>query len=142
MPRTLSVKAVVIGSVVDMFGATLGIAIGLLLFGSTVKALGGSDDQIKLYFQATTFRICAMVFGLSFSVLGGFVAARVAKARELLHGGATGMVRIAMSLLMLAISKEETHLPIWHSILIYVAVLPAALLGGHLGRLRSGHPTQ
>jgi peptidoglycan/LPS O-acetylase OafA/YrhL len=143
MPRTVNLKAVVIGSLVDLIGGSVAGAVALLAFSSVVlRARGVPADQVKLYYEAIAFKVCGFAFSLSFSVLGGFVAARIAKRRELVHAGATGLVRIAVSLLVLAISRDATRLPIWHWVLIYVTVLPAALLGGYLGHLRSRLPTQ
>ena len=142
MPRTVNLKAVVIGSLVELIGGTVAGAVALLAFSSVLRARGVPADQVKLYYEAIAFKVCGFAFSLSFSVLGGFVAARIAKRRELVHAGATGLVRIAESLLVLAISGDATRLPIWHWVLIYVTVLPAALLGGYLGHLRSRLPTQ
>ena len=140
MPRAVNLNAVAMGSLVDLFGSTVAGAVALLAFSSVLRVHGVPADQVKLYYEAIAFKVCGFAFSKSFSVLGGFVAARIAKRRELVHAGATGLVRIAVSLLVLAISRDATRLPIWHLVLIYVTVLPAAVLGGHLGRLKSRLP--
>jgi hypothetical protein len=141
MPRTVNLKAVAVGFLVDLVGGTVAGTAAGLIFSSVLRARGVPADQVKLYYEAIAFKVCGFAFSLSFSVLGGFVAARIAKRRELVHAGATGLVRIAVSLLLgLAISGDATRLPIWHWVLIYVKVLPAAVLGGHLARLKSRLP--
>ena len=66
-------------------------------------------------------------------MLGGFVAARLAKEKELKHAGLVGVLSIVTGLLphILGSSVRE---PLWYSAIAYMLTLPVAMLGGYFGK--------
>ena len=132
MEKSFELKAVAIGSLVNVGGKHVGDILGHLVVTITLVARGMTVDQLKLVPHHAAYLVWYLICTFIFSALGGFAAAKIAQSRELLHAGATGLVRIALGPVMFAITQDE--MPLWHSVLTYVSVLPAALLGGYLGR--------
>ena len=66
------------------------------------------------------------------SVLGGFVAGRLAKALEIKHGAAVGVGSMIVSTLEQALAENSTPLPEWFVLISYLAAIPAGALGGYL----------
>lgn len=69
--------------------------------------------------------------GLLMSVLGGFLAGRLAKIDEVHHGAAAGFGSLVLSLLLSSgVPAESAHS--WRDVLVSVAVVPAAAVGGYM----------
>ena len=59
-------------------------------------------------------------------MLGGYVAGRVSKTHEVLHGGIVGGIGLLFGLLF------WTSLPLWYSIVSLLGVIPCGMLGGRI----------
>jgi hypothetical protein len=78
--------------------------------------------------------------GLLLSVVGGFVAGRLAKIDEVHHGAAAGFSSLVASLLIGWGSPVQGALS-WRDVLLPLAVVPAAALGGYIAaRLNARTP--
>jgi hypothetical protein len=64
-------------------------------------------------------------------VLGGFVAARVAKQAPLAHGVALGVVAMLIGALV-GEDPFTAAMPAWYRIACWVLVIPSAVLGAKL----------
>ncbi len=79
-----------------------------------------------------------MLGGLACTVLGGYVAARFANHSEYANAFAVGVASLVFGeLVIIAFSQE---LPLWLRLVGDLAVVPAALLGGHLRVLQKRAP--
>ena len=127
-------SAVIIGSAVDIGGTMVtSFVIGIVAAAMLLKP-GELPTQLQARLLTNAgFLTAEFVVGLSFSCLGGFVAARLAKRRERAHAAMTGAVCLGLGLVS-AIALPESHLPLWFRIAGYLLVLPVALLGGALAR--------
>jgi uncharacterized BrkB/YihY/UPF0761 family membrane protein len=132
--RRWSASAVLIGSLVDIGGSLVVGVIVAAVEGARLIAQGFRQEELTARLYADKgFLVSGMVVGLIFSAVGGFVPARLAKKRELAHGGATAAVCILLSL---AMTGSSSGLPGWYFV-SYAFVLPAALLGAAVGRARN-----
>jgi len=72
----------------------------------------------------------AVTYGVMFAMVGGFVAARLAPSRPLLHAGGLGvMVALAASVSLVASASAEATWSQWSALAL---VAPSACLDGWL----------
>lgn len=131
--RRIRIKAVVLGVLVDVGGSLIsGVGLGIVL-AILLLARGGGDPAALERLESAWWMLATGFFmGIAFTILGGFVAGRVAGEREVLHGAVTGGVSA-----LLAIPLSLT-MPLWYALLCFVAVPFAAMLGARLARRPRG----
>jgi hypothetical protein len=122
----LKIWPVAAGIVVDVCG-TLVVAV---LYMSVVFGPQFADGQVTEDMLTPTHQAIGAALGLMLSALGGFVAGRLAKIDEVNHGAATGFGSLMFSLLLAWSVPAEAHS--WRDLLVSLAVVPAAALGGYM----------
>ena len=126
--KGIRVKAVLLGVLTDIGGSVVvGIVIGVVI-GVVLAARGVPANEIAARLHGVAVLIPSLVLGFGFTALGGYVAGRVAKQSEVLHGGIVGAIGIPFGLLFAA------SLPLWYSIVSIVGVVPFGMLGGLFAR--------
>jgi len=124
-------KAVTFGVLADIAGTFLAGIVLLVVLGSVLVSRGASPEELdRALMQSDAYLMLAGVVGLGFTVLGGYVAARVANQREYYHGLLTGVVVLAFGELMTNLSPEGY--PLAYRIIGDLLAIPAALFGAHL----------
>jgi len=106
------------------------VLVGYLVFGVPTILLftfAGIDPR-----QAPElgFRIWSTVYGVFFAFVGGYVAARMAGKREILH--ASAMACILAFLATVSLIAQPGHGSLWSQIAALGFMTPAAILGGVL----------
>ena len=122
------------GFVVDFLGTNvasvgLGIAMGRIAIGLS------SNSSYVLVEDPSLLLWSSVAVGSLFTFLGGYVAARWAGFRFLLHGAATGALSLTLSLPFVFGANETT--PAW---LLYggpAITIPLAILGGWIASRRA-----
>jgi hypothetical protein len=132
--HNISIRAVILASLA-VFGVDIVTNFVLIsLFGGPTFGSGMSEDQMRgalqVLFQDARYLTLALILGTASTVLGGYLAARLARAVPYLNALAFGVVGLTVSML------TSGELPIWFKILGFGLTLPAALLGGHIAKLR------
>jgi hypothetical protein len=131
----ISLKAVVLG-----FGAVLVLdalvgAVLLAILGGDVLVEGKSEHQVIEAIQASgsglAFLLSSVVLGSLTTVVGGYLAAHIAKSYPYFNALALGLLGGAFGLLF------WPQYPLWFNLLGLVLVVPAALLGAHVLTLSS-----
>ncbi len=126
-------KAVLFGVTTDLFGSTIGGMVLLVLFSSMLVAQGQAPEEISpMLLQSNQYLFLSLAVGLTFTVLGGYVAARVANHRERRHALIVGVIVLIIGEIM--VSGDPTGMPLSIRIIGDLLVVPAALLGAHLRR--------
>jgi hypothetical protein len=129
----IRIKALIAGAVVDN-------ALTLFLMNVLAAALvfaGISADEAFSRLKSANGLLLGLIIGLGCTGLGGYVAGRVAKQAEVLHGAL-----VAAAGMVLALVFHDSKDPLWFSILGFVAMLPAGMAGGYSAhRRRMGSPT-
>jgi surface polysaccharide O-acyltransferase-like enzyme len=76
----------------------------------------------------------ATVYRTIYSILGSYIAARLAPYRPMLHALVLGVVGFIVSVIGLAVTwdKEAVFGPHWYPIALVILALPAAWIGGKL----------
>ena len=132
--KGLSFYAIAAGAATDMFGTLMVTITIATVAGGSLLAQGVPEDEIGVRLSQDMRTLAwSVALGLVASVGGGFVAARVAKFRELTHGASAGAVGLVLSTISAVVSP--TVLPTWYVITGYGLVVPAAALGGWIGKL-------
>ena len=135
MATRISLKAIFLAAIADIactygYGFLSGMTVFLLF-----QARHLPPARAVHCLMGGPFLLTAVVAGGAAALLGGFIAARIARARELLHA-ALAVVPCMLLGVVLKLTGKVSPTPTWYTIAAYAAVIPAALLGGHLGVLR------
>ncbi|MFC1613914.1 hypothetical protein ACFL5K_01305 [Gemmatimonadota bacterium] len=131
--RKFSIKAVIVGWLVDVlgsqiFGGILGVVAGVIL------VTKGTIDQetMQAYFSNSVwFLTVGFILGLCFTMLGGYLAARIAKFAELKHALGVGILSLVTGSLFVLLTGANPG-STWLLLAALILTVPAALLGGYL----------
>jgi hypothetical protein len=137
------ILAVVVGCLVDIFSSTVaGVAFGMIV-GIVLVVQGVRLEQIQQVFSnSAAVQFIGLLIGACGSILGGYVAAWMARQRELLHALATGIASLTIGIAMLSLqflSPIPVAQPVWTTIMAFILTVPAAICGGWLRQTVAGH---
>lgn len=122
-------KAVIVGVIVDNAGTLLLMTTLAAMLVST----GLSEDEVMGRMKSTNGLLLGLIIGLSFTVLGGYLAGRMAKQAEMLHGALVAVTGMTIALIF------RGGDPLWFDIAGFTLMLPAGIAGGYLAlRHRAG----
>ena len=129
MPKRSDIKftAVIVGVIVDNAGTLLLMTI----LASALVSTGLSEDEVMSRMKSTSGLLLGLIVGLSFTVLGGFFAAKMAGRAEILHG-----VLVAVVGMVLALVFREEGSPLWFDIAGLAGMLAAGMAGAYLAQRR------
>ncbi|MCK4648663.1 hypothetical protein KAT51_03975 [bacterium] len=133
MPKInkLSIKAIIIGLLVDHLGGMLGSVVFGIILGSIWISRGIGLDEMKIKLtQDLSCLISNLITCFVFTFLGSYVAARIAKTREIFHASIIGGVSFVLAVVFIKVNP----LPLWHSILFFILIIPVAILGGCIAK--------
>jgi hypothetical protein len=127
-------RAILLGFVTDhgasqIMGIVIGIGAGIFL-----AAQGRSADLQRMTHESTNFLLVVGALGSFFTVVGGFVAGRLAPQARYWNAAAVGLVDILVGFL------SHGHPPFWFSATGIAVTLPCALLGAFLAGLGQPPP--
>jgi Na+/H+-translocating membrane pyrophosphatase len=138
--RGSTVAAIAAGLAADVAGTFVGGIIVTIVLGVFLAGQGvAPEDMDTMLATSSAFQVFSMAFGLAFTVLGGYVAARVANHRELWHGMVLGIASLLFGELYLAVSGAEIDL--WQRIASWLLMVPAGIWGASLYRQRKRRST-
>ncbi len=125
-----------IGALVDIGGSFLVGAVYTIGYVAFLTAEGvAPDDMEARTLSDPAYLVVTIVIGLALMLVGGYVAGRVARTREIEHGGMVGVVSVAIGFLFL-FSDTGTY-PNWYFPVSFGLTIPAGLLGGYIARRRA-----
>ena len=129
-----SVKAIAVGALVMIALDLLTGVVSYMVFGDDALQAGATPQDIRamaeLLQQNDAYLVTALVFGIATTVLGGYVTARLARQVPLLNACALGIVGVLLGLSL----SGPADSPVWFNAIGYIAIVPAAIFGGYLGR--------
>ena len=124
----INIKAIAIGCLVDWAGTALfSLLFGMIAISTeTMRGMPAEQAADFLLQWSSTLPgvLFSMLFGLCFTCLGGYVAARVAPQETLINSAFVGSIGLAAGLPFMS------HAPIAGTIAGIVLSIPAATLGG------------
>jgi hypothetical protein len=131
--HAISIKAVLLATL-----AVMGVDIisGMMLLG--IYAPGLSSSMTEQQLQVALMRLMqnhqyvtvSLILGAASTVLGGYLAARLAGIVPYFNALAFGAVAVAIGALF------SGDLPTWYRVIAIGITIPAALLGAHLAKRR------
>jgi MFS family permease len=125
------VKAILLGIVTDIGGTYSVSFLFLILLSFTLGAGGGESGEVsRLMAESDVLRAMLFAIGMGFSVLGGYVAARVANRTELNASLLCGVCVVITGALLDAWFGNGGQTA--GQLALTLATIPAALFGGWL----------
>jgi hypothetical protein len=132
--KTLNPKAILIGCLVDWLGT---LAFDLFFVVTTgmmagVRGLNLEETGAALteWYQSVPGMGFSFLCGLGFTLLGGFVAAKIANAGNLLNSALVGAVGILLGLILTFEVFPNSEIPKAISYLSMLVSIPVSILGG------------
>ena len=129
-PRTLRSIVAVLAGVLSVI--ILSLATDVVLHASGVYPPWFQPMAEGLWILALAYRI---VYGIA----GGYIAARLAPNRPMIHAAIIGVIGLVLSIVGVAMhwNKGQEYGPKWFGVALIVTALPCAWLGGRLHVARS-----
>lgn len=129
--HAISIKAVLLASL-----AVIGVDIvsGMMLLGVYAPELTATmtDEQLRralaALMQNREYVVLSLVLGTASTILGGYLAARLARTVPYFNALAFGLLGVAIGLL------TSGDLPTWYRILAIGITIPAALIGAQIAK--------
>ena len=136
---SISLKAIALGSLIDIGGSLLVGALYAFTYAVVLAAQNIPPEEMqRRTLSDPGYYLVLLAMGLAFMAVGGYVAARVARAREIMHAFLVAVVAIGFSLLFLFLSSTDTsQYPAWYLPVSFGLTVPAALLGGYIAQRRA-----
>jgi hypothetical protein len=132
------ILAVVVGCLVDIVASTVAaVAFGMVAAVFLVMQGARLERMQHLLADSPAMRLGGLLIGACGSILGGYVAAWMARQRELHHALATGIASLTIGIAMLLLqflSPIPVTQPVWITVIAFMLTVPAAILGGWLRR--------
>jgi len=130
--KRMSLKGVVIGNITDILSTNV-VLFPVMIY--IVVSSGLSPDNAagsvaKILKASTLFFVSSCILGSLCSVLGGYIAARIAKHDELLNGGLSSILCVASGVYGLISGGAAGHL--WTHLVFLPLSVALGMLGGFL----------
>ena len=100
MTRRWNIKAVLLGALVDLGGSFLAGMLVFIVAGVIFGSTGATPEQTTDRLQGTGILALQAIVGAAFSLVGGYVAARISKAGELQHALASAGPCLAVGIIV------------------------------------------
>ena len=123
--RTINIKAIILGAMFDNIGYLFFTAIIGIVWG----IMGISVNEINTQIETIT----NIILALGFTFLGGYIAGRIAKHSEVLHGGIVGAIGILIGFIIIVAMSYPI---LWPEIVCFVGIIPIGMGGGCVARTR------
>lgn len=132
--------AILAGFAVDIAGSIISTW-GVIVAAVTIASIqsGGNNPRNLMAVWATDriYTLTMMVVGMVWSVVGGFVAAKIAGREHVRHAAITGVASTVLALFYAELQYVEAGLTSWWVVIGYLMAIPSAAAGGYLARLRA-----
>lgn len=143
------IRPILAGVIVDYVStAVLGTAY-LIAFSMKGGLENGdrSEETINKFLASPENLIILGIIGILCTILGGYVAGRLAEDIEVKHGTLVGLASLVLVTLQQSLFGESTPFPQWYEVVGYLVTVPAAALGGYLAQRQrelraTNHPTE
>jgi hypothetical protein len=103
----------------------------MMLLMTALVSQGLSQDEVVARMKTASGEFLSLIIGLGCTVLGGYVAGRMAGRAEVMHGALVAGIGMLVALLL-----RESGVPTLYDIAGFAGMLPAGMLGGYMARQR------
>ena len=108
--------------------SVVAIVVGYLVFGVSSAILFAASGQDPRVLPTPGFLVCSIVYGAAFAAFGGYLAARIANCKPLLHAGLVAAIIATGAIVAMIVERQASSLRSQIAVLFVMA--PAALAGG------------
>jgi len=127
---TINIKAIVLGAMFDNIGylfftAIIGIALGIT---------GISENEINTQVGSPIGSITNILLAFGFTFFGVYIAGRITKHSEVLHGGIVGAIGLILGFIIMVAMYFPIH---WPQIVSFVGIVPIGMTGGYFSKTRT-----
>ena len=122
-----------------MLRSVAGVVVGYLVFALAAAVLFRLTGQDPHAAVSLAYAVGATLYGIFFAGAGGFLAARIAGRRPLVHGGIVGLVIGLGAFTSLVLDRAGAH---WSQLAAIFLMAPAAFSGGAVELSRMGRERQ
>ncbi|TAK07616.1 DUF3792 family protein [bacterium] len=139
----VKIRPIIIGAVVDYVATYALITLYLIVYyikeplengGLPAEAL---QEALKEMLSSQEGLLALLVIGALCTILGGYLAGRIARTEEVKHGAFVGAVSLIVGVLQTGMAGEASPVPYWYELLGYVLAIPAGALGGSFAQGRA-----
>jgi type III secretory pathway component EscS len=131
----ISIKAILIASLVDVIGSSVvGMLVGIVVgmyYGLTKLPPSEMSTQLKIVMTNPGIHGTLIFMGCLISIFAGYIAARIAKHRELLHGAASSFLCVIIGLFTI-ITTPYNASSFMLNLLLLISGPVLGLLGGFI----------
>jgi len=138
--RGSAVLGVLAGWVADIGGTTVFASVALTVIALFVGGGPEGARSLAAFEGSAAWQGFGLVFGMSFTALGGYVAARIANHDEYLVAGLTGLASLATGELLMAGADADGSV-FWVRLVALLCSVPAAIGGAWMYRERRNAAT-
>ena len=136
--QNISIRAVILATLAVLGIDIVSSMVLTQMFGGPSWGPGLSREEIQRAYQVlmqdVRYLTLGLLFGTATTVLGGYLAARLARNMPYYNALAFGVLGILISTI------GAGSLPTWVKVIGLGLSLPAAVLGGHIAKLRMSRP--
>lgn len=122
-------------NILKSIGAVLA---GILFIGVThsvtdlILEKAGIFTPPEVRFDTTWMVLTALTYRILYSIAGGYLTAKLAPSRPMLHAIVLGLIGLVMSTAAAIVLIPKDYGPAWYPIALAVTAFPVAWLGGWL----------
>ena len=128
-----AIKAVVLGLMTDVGGSMVSSMLFFAIYGAYLGATGGTEEDLMLVARSngmdSPMALALSMVGCLFSVLGGYVCARIAKHAEYKLGAILAVCSVVSGLLLAGDNDANQAMTALFSLFTIASVM----VGAHLG---------
>jgi putative membrane protein (TIGR04086 family) len=132
----VQIRPIIVGAVADYI--VTNVVILLYLFVYYIQdpfEKGGSPEEAieKALMEMISSQegiLSLLAIGALCTLLGGYIAGRLAKGEEVKHGALVGAVSLIVGILQATVAGQDSPVAGWYELLGYVLAIPAGALGG------------
>lgn len=117
---------VLIGLCIDNLGTLLTSGLMGSLFFADSKL---SDSELQKLYNNVGLMLLLLVIGLLWTLLGSYMAARIARRAELFNAAIIGVIGAGIGFDSML---TDHSVPLWYDLLGFIAIVPVSLLGGYM----------
>jgi len=132
--KRFHLKAIAIGTLTMLALDLLTGVVSFIVFSGDSLAAGATQAEItaagKIIEQNDGYLLFDLLLGSLSTVIGSYIAARIAKHLPLFNAFAVGVVGITAGALL----GGQSESPVWFNSVGYISTIPVAIVGGWLAR--------
>lgn len=113
-----------------MIGSVVAVVVGYAIFGASAAVLFNVTDHDPRTTPSLLFGVGAILYGMFFACLGGYVAASLAPRQPRQHAAILAATIAVVALLSLAVEFRSGS--VWSQVAVLALMVPAAYAGGLL----------